>query len=317
MAEQGRNASAASTDVRSNGLFGRAKTYANRVKWRAWRVLRPISRPNFFLVGAGKSGTTTLHRWLSSHPQIYFPRLKEPNYYTFLGEDPATLEPLDRDYATRCITTARDYERLYQAVAGETIIGDASPLYLYHPRVASRIHSDVPNAKILIVLRNPLERAYSDYRMHVRHGREDRDFRNSISEDQGTFRLLVGCYAQKSLYADQVIRYLELFGRENVLITLFDDLENDPRAMMASIFAFLGIDDRFECNIAERLNVAPDRSIPTICLSEIQMSFERDISRLEQIAGLDLGCWLGRKEKGARADIGMPCSASNALGLMP
>jgi hypothetical protein len=207
--------------------------------------------PNFFLVGASRAGTTSLWRYLKAHPQVFMPSgagaQKEPSHFCEVA--PAwALAYRDR---------AR-YLGLFGEANGARAIGEASTTYLSAPEVPARIRAAYPDAKVLIVLRNPADRAYSLYRFLCAIGAERaRTFEQALaleplrSADQRfrrENRLWYGVYQyfESGLYSTQVQRYLETFPREQVRILLYDDLRSDSAATIKQIYKFLGVDDGFQ-----------------------------------------------------------------------
>jgi hypothetical protein len=203
-------------------------------------LLNPgLPLPNLFIVGAPKAGTTSLYAYLRRHPEVFMPERKEPHYFSDFVVDPAfdNFNPPVRD--------AAKYQQLFVAGAGFRVIGEGSSSYLSDKCAAARIKNVVPAAKIIISLRNPVQRAFSHYLMERREGREVRSFKEALAADQSRSRKGWGIsaqYIELGLYADQVKRYLDLFGPENVLVVLFEDLKGDADTVMKEVARFLGID---------------------------------------------------------------------------
>jgi hypothetical protein len=199
-----------------------------------------LPAPNFFIVGAVKAGTTSLHAYLRQHPQVFMPTFKEPHYFaSFVEVRPEfdNFEPVLRD--------SREYQALFRGSEGRKAVGEASPSYLCDSHAALRIKSAIPNAKIIISLRNPVERAYSHYLMEYREGRETRPFREAVHVDQARSEKGWGVsfeYVEKGLYAEQVERYLNAFGRSNVLVILFEDFIRKTPVVMEEVARFLDVD---------------------------------------------------------------------------
>jgi hypothetical protein len=124
-----------------------------------------MTMPNFLIIGAAKSGTTSLHHYLKQHPQVYMSQIKEPSFFAFEGTKPAIPGPWKRWAAHNFITDIQAYRSLFQGVSDEVAIGEASTIYLVHPTAPQRIRHYVPDAKLIAILRDPAERAYSNYRM--------------------------------------------------------------------------------------------------------------------------------------------------------
>ena len=196
--------------------------------------------PNLFIVGAAKAGTTSLYMYLSQHPDIFMSPVKEPHYFSGIQTDER------RKHLSRVITDEREYLKLFEKGREYKVIGEASTSYLHHARTAApNILSSVPKAKIIVVLRDPIERAYSHYLMDVRSGVEERSFVESIKEDFfDEWKPGVGgaLYVEMGMYFSQVKTYLDLFGEENVRILLFDQLKRDRERVLQEVSEFLDID---------------------------------------------------------------------------
>lgn len=141
-----------------------------------------------------------MYRYLKSHPDIYMSPVKETSFFAFGGENPTRYEPNDQKWISNSITEWDQYYPQFEGVQSETAIGEASPMYLYHPRASERIYENVPEAKLIVILRNPIPGAYSDYLMHVRYGRDTRTFLQALQEDTAHHRYQIGSYARKGGY---------------------------------------------------------------------------------------------------------------------
>jgi hypothetical protein len=195
--------------------------------------------PNFFLVGAAKAGTTSIYAYLSQHPQVFFPAIKEPHFFTQVRPAP------DQQYLIEAVSKRSSYLRLYARAGGHRVIGDASPSYLWHPQVPQRIRAEVPEAKIALVLRDPVERAYSHYLMDYREGAQSRPFYQALLNDMARPDKGWGVsylYYELGLYAEQVQRYLDMFKPERVKILMFDQFRRDPQLVLHELADFLRLD---------------------------------------------------------------------------
>src|ERR671929_75877 len=133
-----------------------------------------MTMPNFFIIGAMKSGTTALYYYLEQHPEVYMSPVKEPNFFC----------SQEQKNGADAVTDIRAYERLFRGVLGETAVGEASHCYLYEPRAAAAIRRCVPEAKLLAILRNPIDRAFSHFLHMVRTGSEPlSDFAQALREE--------------------------------------------------------------------------------------------------------------------------------------
>ena len=207
--------------------------------------------PNFFIVGAPKCGTTSLSSYLQQHPDIFMCPIKEPNYFSF--EDIEKQQLYYRFVHTRSL---KEYEALFSGVENEKAIGEASVSYLYYPSVPQKIKNIVPEAKAVILLRNPVDRAFSHYLMDVRLGYVNISFDDIVARKSShrMIDLYYQQYVSLGLYYDQVKRYYDIFGREKVAVIIFDDLKSNPVAVIKSLFSFLGVDDSYEPDASQKKN---------------------------------------------------------------
>jgi Sulfotransferase family len=194
--------------------------------------------PNLFIVGAAKAGTTSLYSELARHPAIYMSPMKEPHFFSRIEPAPE-LEgffPHVRDEA--------EYLALFAGATTEEVLGEASTSYLWDRHAAERIKDVVPDAKIVIMLRDPVDRAYSQYWNDVREGFERRSFREALLDEQRTGSGRWGAsslYIDCGRYPDQVARYLDRFGRQ-VLVLVFEDFVQDQAGTIAEVHLFLGVE---------------------------------------------------------------------------
>lgn len=218
-----------------------------------------MSMPNFLIIGAAKAGTTALYNYLKQHPQIYMSPEKEPKFFALEGEKLDFCGPGDREKINRSsITDIEAYRTLFQGVSNETAIGEASPLYLYSPKAPERIRHYIPNAKLIAILRDPVERAYSGYMMHVGEGRETlTDFAQALQAEEMRIRNNWGWghYVSVGFYYAQLKRYFDTFNQDQIRVYLYEDLQANPIGLLQDIFRFLGVDETFVPDISIRHNV--------------------------------------------------------------
>jgi len=185
--------------------------------------------PNFFVVGAPKAGTTSLYEYLKPHPQVYLSEIKEPKYFTPQLRESVSLE---------------QYRQLYEKAAGISAIGDLTPFYLWDSTAPQRIHEVSPDARIIVMLRDPVARAYSHYLMAVALGHEKASFSEALSryrERGAPDWYLSSHYIEHGMYGEQVERYRSVFPASHVALFLFDDLVGNPRQVLTGIAEHLGI----------------------------------------------------------------------------
>ena len=203
--------------------------------------------PNFLIIGAGRSGTTSLYHYLRQHPQIFMSRIKETNFFAFDGRWGAEQFP---------IRTLEAYTALFSAAAGERALGEASPSYLVEPAAAGRISERLPDVKLIVQLRDPGERAYAHYLQNLDMGQEQRDFADVIREDRADIDSTAGhpgyMYLATGLYHRHLTRFLERFSRDQLLISFYDDFKQDPMAVLRRIFRFLQVAENFSPDISKR-----------------------------------------------------------------
>jgi len=140
-----------------------------------------MSLPNFFIIGTAKAGTTSVWYYLRQHPGIFLPQKKECHYYC---SDDMPSQGRSQDNKYRAIDTAGDYADLFAGSELAVARGEVSPMYMYYPKTAGRIASDVPNAKLIAILRNPADRAFSAYVHMVRDGYEKLSFADALEAEK-------------------------------------------------------------------------------------------------------------------------------------
>jgi hypothetical protein len=187
--------------------------------------------PNLFVVGAAKAGTTSLWRYLGDHPEIFMSPVKEPDFF-----------------AVRRAPTADETEAylgLFAGAGGEKLRGEASPSYITHKSAPAAIRRASPDARIVISLREPVERTHSSYLSLVNDGVERRRFLEAVRDDLAG-RRVPGCphYVKPTLYATGVQRYLDAFG-SRVFVMFFEDLVADAPGCLRDLYEFLEVDPSF------------------------------------------------------------------------
>ena len=201
--------------------------------------------PNFFIIGAAKAGTTSLYHVLRTHPEVFFPTNKESNYFITEGRPLTHPEPGSEQINRMSIHEYDRYRDAY-AAAKTRWRGDASPSYLYYPSAAARIHGFAPQSKILVVLRDPVERAYSAYlHMRAQGAEEAPTFEDALRLEQQHINdgwWFVSHYIAASQYGEQLARYYQLFPHHQILVLKYEDLARNPADLFGRIAKFLEID---------------------------------------------------------------------------
>lgn len=218
---------------------------------------RGVKLPNFLIVGAAKSGTTSLYHYLNQHPDIYIHPRKEAKFLSQMGDE-GFNGPGDEMVKMSVTNTFEQYTQLFQDVTDEFAVGDVSPEYLYYyentiRNIKKYLGDDV---KIIIILRNPADKVWSQYFHLVRGGRESLGFEEALGQEQNRIREgweWTWHYTRSSCYFDQVKAFKNEFG-DNVFIRLHDDLQSDPLFLVKDIFRFLGVDKAFTPDVSRIWN---------------------------------------------------------------
>jgi hypothetical protein len=212
--------------------------------------------PNFFIVGAAKAGTTSFAEYLGQHPQVYMSPVKEPNYFSsdiesrhirerIQPEEYFAVQPLRKRHAL-CVRQPEHYEQLFAAAGDAKAIGEASVSYIYSEFAPRRIAAEIADPRILVFLRNPVERAYSHFQMDLVFGVANTDdFLEAVEVDRHSPRKGWGVshlYVELGLYVPQLKRWLAAFPADRVKICLHDDYKKDVGPTLLAIFSFLGVE---------------------------------------------------------------------------
>ena len=241
---------------------------------------------NFLVIGAQKAGTTALDHYLRQHPAIGMAKRKEVHFFD--NEDAfAHGKP---DYGL--------YEREFDFSSERTAYGESTPIYLYWEASCERIRAYNPLMKLIAVLRDPVERAYSQWNMEFNRGDEHRDFRTAVfaelelRERKSSSQHRVVSYLGRGFYSEQIERYQRAFDPHQLLWIKYDDLKADPQAQLLRIFDHLLVDTRVFQFTAAELNPTDYRSaLEPETARELRALFEPDIRKVEGLLGWDLAPW--------------------------
>jgi hypothetical protein len=213
-----------------------------------------VTLPTFIVVGAAKAGTTALYWYLAEHPQIFMSPMKETNFFAYGVDDEGRLLYGDPELHRFRVRSLPEYEELFGGAETALAIGEASPIYLECPQAATRIRALLPDARIVCGLRDPVDRAYSDYQMYLRsRGRRfdpGRDLATTAPWTRpGSHWMRIG------RYHEMLSRYFDLFPREQIHVFLFDDLKRAPANVVRDVYAFVGVDPAFSPDLQTPHNV--------------------------------------------------------------
>ena len=216
--------------------------------------------PDFFIIGAQKCGTSALYDALRQHSDIYMGPIKEPFFFIMDGELPGYRLP-SRGYTNRLIYDWERYLQLFAGATGQKAIGEASAIYLssYFPeRTAARIRQRIPNARLIAVVRQPADRAYSAFNYyHTRDLEPISDFAQALAAEPARIQANEFPDIRHRLngyYYANLKPYFEIFPREQIRVYLYEDWNINPTAMLQDIFSFLGVDETTTIEV-KRLNV--------------------------------------------------------------
>ena len=245
---------------------------------------RKIERLDFILAGAQKSGTTALHYFLAKHPNITMGDQQEIHFF----DDEAMF------------VAQVDYEQLhkhYPLLASSTIAGDCTPSYIYHQPAPERIWNYNPKIKLLILLRNPIERAFAHWNMQRFKGREPLDFFDAVREEKTRIAGAPAdqarrfAYVDRGFYAQQLERLFQFFPREQVKIVKFEEFREKQRETLASVFSFLGLEPLRSVRSKDRNVVPYERAMNWEEKVFLYNLFATDIAKLEQMLGWNCSDW--------------------------
>jgi len=208
-----------------------------------------MKEPNFILAGAQKTGSTSVYHYLCSHPDVFMTKVKEPNYYNLNYEN-------GKDW----------YLEQFEAAEDESVVGEGSILYMRDSEVvAPRLHADYPNIKLIFIMRNPVDRAFSHYNFRIGKkigegmGVDPVPFSEVIRlKDDPVKTIEIG------KYYDHLMNFEKYFSREQMHLVLYDDLKADREKVMTGIYEFLGIRQDIEVDIDRVRNVTKYQKNPQL-----------------------------------------------------
>ena len=217
-----------------------------------------VRRPDFFIVGQGKSGTTALYEMLRQHPQIYMSAQKEPSFFS---------SDLRRSMPGRPLPTLEEYLSLFTEAGPEQQAGEASTDYIWSPGAAQRIREFQPAAKIIVFLREPASFVASLHLELLKQRFESEpDLRKALALEsvrrnghkipKAAPRPTALLYSDRARYVEQLRRYYDVFPSDQILVLIYEDFRADNEKTLGEILAFLGVDDE--------LRLAPVRANPTL-----------------------------------------------------
>jgi ribosomal protein S15P/S13E len=264
-----------------------------------WLNIKSIlhAKPDFFIVGAQKCGTTSLYNYLIQHPCVLSANEKEIHFFS----DKYNLGIYW--YRAQFPSLVKKYRHLWH-YHQKIITGEATPYYLFHPHAATRIKSLYPDSKIIIMLRNPVDRAFSHYRYHVKLKAETLSFEEAIAQeplrlrgeldrmiaderyDSNNYKLY--SYLERGKYIDQIERWAELFPKDQLLIIKSEDFFSDPEEIFNSTLDFLELPYHLIENF-KTFNAGKQVSMNNETRNKLSNYYKSYNKRLYDFVGTDFG----------------------------
>jgi len=204
-----------------------------------------MSLPDFLVIGVPKAGTTALHAALARHPDLFLPAVKEPKFFLSDGPPPARGGPGDAQTYQEHVWRRADYEALFDPAPADALRGEATPFYLYDLDAQNRIKRLLPKARLIVMLRNPVDRAHSNWTHLWAAGLEsERDFVRACALEDSRRRAgwaHFWHYVSQGRYGAQLAHLFGLFSRDQVLLLRYRDLRDDPVPTLDRVCDFLGV----------------------------------------------------------------------------
>jgi hypothetical protein len=249
-----------------------------------------VTLPNFIVIGAAKAGTTALYWYLAEHPAIFMSPVKETNFFAYGLDDNGQLLWGDPDVHRFPVKSLAEYEALFAKAGDAVAVGEASTMYLECPQSAARIRDLLPATRIICGLREPVDRAYSDYQMYLRNrGRRLEPARDLVATSP--WARPDSRWMQIGKYHHQLSRYFDVFPREQIHVFLFDELKRNPLGVVQELYRFVGVDPAFVPDFTTPHNIG---GMPTNMLLERVLTNRTLKSAIEPWVPAVAANWLRR-----------------------
>jgi hypothetical protein len=205
-----------------------------------------MTLPNFLVIGSGRAGTTSLHHYLRQHPDVHIPARKAPSHFYCVGA--SSSASLERRLSTRAhfVADPDAYEALFDSWSGQRAVGEVSPVYLASTAVAQRVAERLDDVRIIAILRDPIERVHARFVARRRDGLErTRDFATLVDTERRLPLVLddtAGTYLASGFVSHVLQTYVDVIAPERIRCYLYDDLRQDPAALVDDMMRFLDVD---------------------------------------------------------------------------
>ena len=255
---------------------------------------RKIERLDFIVAGAQKSGTTALHYFLRKHPQIALPERQELHFF---DDDEIFSRPVDYDLLHRQFRPVAGSTLLRFATARQAIAGEVTPSYLYWKPAMERIWNYNRQIKLVILLRNPIDRAFAHWNMQRFKDREPLGFLDALKEEPRriaqplTIESRRFAYVDRGFYSGQLERVFKFFPREQVHFVKFEGFRDRKQETLDGVFEFLGVKPLRRIRDKDRNIVPYERTITAEEREYLSEVFSAEITKLEQMLGWDCSDW--------------------------
>ncbi|CAN5629224.1 hypothetical protein BH23BAC1_BH23BAC1_42230 [soil metagenome] len=236
--------------------------------------------PDFIIIGAQKAGTTWLHNHLSNHEEVYFPKLEGVH-------DPSELKYFD----TRLCNSIKWYSDLYKNNNGK-IKGEKSPGYYFMPvERIKMVKQLMPDLKVILILRNPVERAWSQAVMNLRQFHQ-----KNYEENKADYIDFLNTSLYRGMYSNYIKNWQKFYSEDQFKIYLYDEIKNDPLSLITKIAKFINIKSNYstfsEINLKKKINKNPPEPMPEEVRNMLAQAYQKEVSILCNELHLEVNDWL-------------------------
>lgn len=271
--------------------------------------------PTFIIIGAARAGTTSLYEYAGQHPDVYVSPVKEPNFFAVEGRRLRHQGP--GESALRWVTDFDSYVELFRGAPGRCAAGEASPLYLYSQTAPRLIRHYLPDVRLVAILRDPVERAYSAFSYLRERGSEPHaNFLDALEDEDRRVKenwSHIWHYRRMGFYYEQLSRYYERFSSDQIRILLYEDLAHDPGRVAMQLFEHIRVDSSFEPDTSIRRNVSGDSRY---ALLAPLFRPNRVTNRLRPLLSQRFGPLVARAKDRVLVKPPMPVEAARTLGAL-